>query len=164
MSLLCEPHIAASKNKGEANDMVTQRFSSKWPLWLTIVLLFGAAVILTACKQTPAPTEQPPTEQPPTEQPTPLPTEPPPTPTELPPPTPTEPPPTPTEPPSIEVVSTAEEMIAGTGGYDYGEPVANSMHTQFGVNCVNSCHMAPTLDWVDQPGADTYRLTSEDGV
>ena len=55
-------------------------------------------------------------------------------------------------------------MIAGTGGYDYGEPLANSMHTQFGVNCMNSCHMALTLEWVGQPGADTYRLTSEDGV
>jgi hypothetical protein len=55
-------------------------------------------------------------------------------------------------------------MIAGSGGYDYDEPVANSMHTQFGVNCVNSCHMAPTLGWVDEVGADAFELTSEDGV
>jgi hypothetical protein len=88
----------------------------------------------------------------------------------VPPPPPTEPPPLPpTEPPPpTEVVypdsSTAAEMIAGTGGYDYGEPVANSIHTQFGVNCVNSCHMAPTLGWVDEADADSFKMTSEDGV
>jgi hypothetical protein len=109
--------------------MVTKMFSSKWPLWLGIVLLLGAAVILATCRGTPSPTGPS---------------------------------------PSTEVVyphhSTAAEMIAGTGGYDYGKPVANSMHTQFGVNCVNSCHKAPTLGWVDQFGADTYKLISKDGV
>jgi hypothetical protein len=67
----------------------------------------------------------------------------------------------------IEIVypnpSTAFEMIMGTGGHDYGEPVMNSMHTQFGVNCMNSCHMSPTMDWTDAD-ADTYKLVSEDGA
>ncbi len=72
--------------------------------------------------------------------------------------------------------STAAEMIAGTGGYTYGQPVADSIHvTMTTVGCVD-CHMAPTPGWADEPGGEqplpghdevgehTFRMTSADGV
>jgi hypothetical protein len=76
--------------------------------------------------------------------------------------------PTPAEEPPPEVVfprhNTEADMIAGTGGFDYGEPVANSMHTQFGVSCLNACHVAPTVTWREEAGSEAYLLRSADGV
>ncbi|MFQ5794117.1 MAG: multiheme c-type cytochrome [Candidatus Bipolaricaulia bacterium] len=71
--------------------------------------------------------------------------------------------------------STAAEMITGTGGFDYGESVEDSIHvTMTRVGCVD-CHMAATPGWADrertQPlpghdevGAHTFNVTSSDGV
>lgn len=69
--------------------------------------------------------------------------------------------------------STAAEMVAGTGGYDYGEEVEDSTHTAMGIGCVD-CHMAATPGWADEPGGEeplpghdeigehTFAMTSED--
>lgn len=60
--------------------------------------------------------------------------------------------------------NTSAEMILGTGGYDYGKSMVNSIHTQFGISCMNSCHMAPTMEWPNEANADSYKLISEDNV
>ncbi len=79
------------------------------------------------------------------------------------------------EKPHYPHYSTAAEMIAGTGGYDYGEPVEDSIHvTKTTLGCVD-CHMAPTPGWADKPGGTplpghdevgehTFRMTSPDGL
>lgn len=79
------------------------------------------------------------------------------------------------EEPHYPHYSTAAEMISGTGGYTYGQPVDDSIHvTKTTVGCVD-CHMAPTPGWADQPGgeplpghdevgAHTFKMTSADGV
>ena len=59
-------------------------------------------------------------------------------------------------------INTSTEMIAGSGGYNYGKHLKNSMHTQFGINCMNNCHMTPTLEW-EESKSDTFKLTSADG-
>ncbi len=76
--------------------------------------------------------------------------------------------------------STAAEMIAGTGGYTYGEEVSNSPHEAMGVGCVD-CHMSttPGMDDAGTPddatddtplpghneiGEHTFSMTSADGV
>ena len=64
--------------------------------------------------------------------------------------------------------STAAEMIAGTGGYDYGEAVEDSTHKLMGIGCVD-CHMAPPpeeegLSGHNKIGGHTYTMTSVDGV
>lgn len=49
--------------------------------------------------------------------------------------------------------STAAEMMAGTGGYDYGESVDNSAHTTSALGCVG-CHMAARPDMDDRGTPD----------
>lgn len=49
--------------------------------------------------------------------------------------------------------STAAEMMAGTGGYDYGESVGNSAHTSSALGCVG-CHMAARPDMDDRGTPD----------
>jgi len=70
--------------------------------------------------------------------------------------------------------STAGEMVAGAGGYTFGETLDNSPHTAAGVGCVD-CHMAATPGFADEAGteplpghdavgAHTFKVTSADGV
>jgi hypothetical protein len=76
--------------------------------------------------------------------------------------------------------NTASEMIAGTGGYDYGQHIEDSAHATVIRGCV-SCHMAPTpgldemgtpedigddvpLPGHDQIGEHTFRMTWDDGT
>jgi hypothetical protein len=79
------------------------------------------------------------------------------------------------EEPSYPHYSTAAEMLAGTGGYDYGQPVEDSIHViKTTLGCVD-CHMAATPGWADKPGGEplpghdevgehTFRMTSADGL
>ncbi|NIN69309.1 MAG: hypothetical protein GTO63_32425 [Anaerolineae bacterium] len=76
--------------------------------------------------------------------------------------------------------STAAEMIAGVGGYTYGDEIENSPHQAVGLVCVE-CHMAetPGMDDAGTPddseddtplpghneiGEHTFTMTSADGV
>ena len=82
--------------------------------------------------------------------------------------------------PSWPHYSTASEMIAGTGGYTYGEEIDNSPHQAVGLVCVE-CHMAATpgmddagtpddseddtpLPGQNEVGEHTFAMTSADGV
>ena len=84
------------------------------------------------------------------------------------------------EEPHYPHYSTAAEMIAGVGGYTYGEDVENSPHIAIGKTCVD-CHMyeTPGMDDVGTPddssddvplpghneiGEHTFTMTSPDGV
>lgn len=76
--------------------------------------------------------------------------------------------------------STAAEMIAGVGGYTYGEEIENSPHIAIGKTCVD-CHMyeTPGMDDAGTPddtsddvplpghneiGEHTFTMTSPNGV
>ena len=61
------------------------------------------------------------------------------------------------------ISGTSKEMITGTGGFDYGKMISNSMHTQFGINCTNNCHMAATMEWPNENGAENFLLISAKG-